>query len=111
MDDKIKKVIEMEQFLFGESIWIEMDEAYFELLRANYDKDETEIGPRRFKTYINKDLPIYIIIIPAGRQHNGERMVQYFHLVVEDFELGECNGSYELIDEDTLFNKFNIKYN
>jgi hypothetical protein len=110
MDD-IKKTAEIDAFLFGESIWIEMDEAYYESLRAQYGKDETEIGPRKYKTYLNKDLPIYIILIPAGKQHNGERVIQYFHLIVEDFELGECNGSYELIDEDTLFNKFNIKYN
>lgn len=111
MDD-IKKVVEQcDDFLFSDSLWIEMDDAYFNALRAQYGKDETEIGPRKYKTYINSEMPIYIILIPAGKQHDGKTMVQYFHLIVEDFELGQCNGSYELIDEHTLFNKFNIKYN
>ena len=110
--DEIKKVAdECQEFLFSDSLWVEMDDAYFKTLRAQYGKDETEIGPRKYKTYINSEMPIYIILIPAGKQHDGNRAIQYFHMIVEDFELGQCNGSYELIDEDKLFHKFNIKYN
>jgi len=52
-----------------------------------------------------------LMVIPAGRQHNGEEMVQYFHIITEDLELGECNGSYELVTKKDLEEKFNIKYN
>jgi len=92
------------------SYWVEMDENYFNELRERFQKGPDEIGPREFKTYINKDLPIYMIVIPAGKQHNGDESVQYFHTIVEDLELGECNGSYELITETELENKYNIIY-
>ena len=56
-------------------------------------------------------MPVQLMVIPAGRQHNGEEMVQYFHIITEDLELGECNGSYELVTKKDLEEKFNIKYN
>ena len=92
------------------SYWVEMDEDYFNELRERFEKGPDEIGPRQFKTYINKDLPIYMIVIPAGKQLNGEHIVQYFHTIVEDLDMGDCNGSYELITESELENKYNIIY-
>jgi|TARA_B100000900_G_C20510508_1_gene687782 hypothetical protein len=92
------------------SYWVEMDENYFNELRERFQKGPDEIGPREFKTYVNKDLPIYMIVIPAGKQHNGEHIVQYFHTIAEDLDMGDCNGSYELITETELENKYNIIY-
>ena len=91
--------------------WTEMDEDYFKGLREEYNKTEDEIGPRKFKSFIHSELPLYILIFPAGKQHNGETMVQYYHTITEDLEVGTCNGSYKLITETELFEKFNIKYN
>ena len=90
--------------------WTEMNEGYFNELREKYQKGPDEIGPREFKSYINKDLPIYMIVIPAGKQRDGDQSIQYFHIIVEDLEVGECNGSYELLTETELENKHNIIY-
>lgn len=91
--------------------WEEMDEAYFQMLRDRFNKTESEISQRKFKTYINSDFPFWLMVMPAGKQHNGEEMIQYFHTIIEDMEWGECNGEYLLVTEAQLEEKFNIKYN
>lgn len=91
--------------------WTEMDDVYYEHLRERFKKGPDEIGPRQFKQFQNAFLPIQMMVIPAGRQHNGDEVVSYFHTLTEDMELGECNGSYELVTEKELEEKFNIKYN
>lgn len=91
--------------------WSEMDDVYYDHLRERFQKGPDEIGPRQFKQFQNAFLPIQMMVIPAGRQHNGEEMVQYFHTITEDMEEGECNGSYALLTENELEEKFNIKYN
>jgi len=88
-----------------------MDDVYYEHLRERFKKGPDEIGPRLFKQFQNAFLPIQMMVIPAGRQHNGEEVVSYYHILTEDMELGECNGSYELVTEKELEEKFNIKYN
>ena len=108
--DKATAEAEAEYLANGHS-WTEMDEGYFEMLRKQYNKGPDEIGPRKFKTYIHdNNEPLYIIVIPAGRQHNGDESVQYYHTILEDLEFNECNGSYKLLTETELFNKYNIKY-
>ena len=91
--------------------WKEMNEDYFQHLRQRFDKGVDEIGPRITKSYQNKFLPLQMMVIPAGRQHDGESMVQMFHLIVEDMEKGECNGEYSLISETELTEKYNINFN
>jgi hypothetical protein len=103
---------EMNQYLDEPALeWDEMNEVYYQHLRERFGKSKDEIGPRQFKQFQNSYIPLQIIVIPAGRQHNGENMVQYFHTIIEDLEDGECNGIYELITEEDLEKKFNIKYN
>jgi len=103
---------EMEEYLSQPTDeWSEMDEAYYEHLRERFKKGPDEIGPRLFKQFQNVFLPIQMMVIPAGRQHNGEEVVSYYHTLTEDMELGECNGSYALLTEQELEEKFNIKYN
>jgi len=103
---------EMEQYLSHPvDEWIELDESYYEHLRERFKKGPDEIGPRQSKLFQNKFIPVQMMVIPAGRQYNGEEMVQYFHIITEDLELGECNGSYELVTKKDLEEKFNIKYN
>ena len=91
--------------------WNEMDEAYYSNMRERFSKGPDEIGPRVWKSYQNKNIPIQLMVIPAGRQHDGEVMVQWFHTIVEDMQLGECNGEYELITEAQLLEKYNINFN
>jgi len=51
-----------------------------------------------------------IIVVPAGKQHNGERMVQYYHTVLEDFHWVGPNGQYKLVDEFELNEMLNTNY-
>ena len=105
---------EAEDYLSNNQEWQEMDDTYYTQLRERFAKGADEIGPRNFKTYISKGIPIWMMVIPAGKQaltENPSVMVQHFHTICEDMELGECNGSYELITEAELESKFNIKYN
>ena len=51
-----------------------------------------------------------ITVIPAGRQHDGNRMVQWFHTITQDFHDVGPNGIYELVDENGLYNKLNNTY-
>ena len=91
--------------------WTEMDDGYYEMLRKQHNVGEDKIGPRNFKTFIMPEAALYIMVIPAGKQHDGEKTTQYYHTIIEDLQFGECNGSYDLVTEETLFEKFNIKYN
>jgi hypothetical protein len=91
--------------------WKEMDESFYNNLRERFGKGEDEIGPRIWKSYQNKMIPLQLMVIPAGRQHDGDTNVQMFHTLVEDMQLGECNGEYELITEAQLLEKYNINFN
>ena len=102
---------EAEEFLMNTVEWQEMDEAYYAHLRERFDKGPDEIGPREFKSFKSINLPLWMMVIPAGKQHDGEKMVQHFHTITEDLEDGQVNGAYELVTEQTLEEKFNIKYN
>jgi len=100
-----------EQFLQNPEEWDEMDEAYYESMRDRFEKGPDEIGPRQFKTYMNRNIPIWVFIMPAGRQHDGENFVSYYHVIAEDMQNGEVNGDYALLTEQELESKYNIKYN
>jgi hypothetical protein len=107
-----KAIDEAEEFfLQNPEQWDEMDEAYYEGMRARFGKGPDDIGPRQFKTYMNRNMPIWMFVMPAGRQHNGENFVGYYHVIAEDMEHGECNGAYSLMTETELKNKYNITYN
>lgn len=100
-----------EYFLQNPEEWDLMDEAYYEGMRERFGKGPDEIGPRQFKTYMNRNMPIWVFVMPAGRQHNGEMVVNYYHVIAEDMESGECNGDYALLTEQELESKYNINYN
>ena len=51
------------------------------------------------------------IVIPAGKQHDGEKMVQFYHTIFQDYHLGEPNGTYKLVTETELFEMLNTNYN
>jgi|TARA_B100000085_G_scaffold127958_2_gene116504 hypothetical protein len=91
--------------------WEEMDNDFYEHLRERFQKGPDEIGPRQWKSFQNKVVPMQLMVIPAGRQHDGEKSVQWFHTIVEDLTHGECNGEYALITETELSEKYNINFN
>ena len=91
-----------------DDFWNELSEEEKDALtKAQAD----EIGPRVWKSYHNKFLPLQMMVIPAGRQHDGDKVVQMFHIIVEDMEGGECNGEYSLISETELLDKYNLTFN
>jgi len=51
------------------------------------------------------------IVIPAGKQHNGEEFVQFYHTIFQDYHEGGPNGVYKLVDEVQLFDMLNNNYN
>jgi len=91
--------------------WEEMNDDFYNHLRERFQKGPDEIGPRAWKSYQNKMIPMQLMIIPAGRQHDGEKTVQMFHTILEDLKQGECNGEYELITETQLTERYNINFN
>jgi hypothetical protein len=52
-----------------------------------------------------------IIVMAAGKQHDGERMVQFYHTIFQDYHSGGPNGDYKLVDEIKLFEMLNTNYN
>lgn len=52
-----------------------------------------------------------IIVMAAGKQHDGERMVQFYHTIFQDYHSGGPNGDYKLVDEIELFEMLNNNYN
>lgn len=111
-DAMAKAIDEAEEyFLQNPEEWDEMDEAYYESMRDRFGKGPDEIGPRQFKTYMNRNMPIWVFVMPAGRQHEEGGVVNYYHVIAEDMQDGEVNGDYTLLTEQELESKYNIKYN
>jgi len=52
-----------------------------------------------------------IVVIPAGKQHNGEEFIQFYHTIFTDYNEGGPNGDYKLVDEIDLFDMLNTNYN
>lgn len=52
-----------------------------------------------------------LLVMSAGKQHDGEKMVQFYHTIFEDYHSGGPNGSYKLVDETELFEMLNTNYN
>lgn len=51
------------------------------------------------------------IVVPAGKQHDGEKWVQWYHLIFEDFHWVGPNGNHKLVDEFELNEILNNTYN
>ena len=67
-DEVLKAQLELEGQFQKAHEWHEMDDEYYEHLRGRFGKGSDEIGPRDFKTYKGVGIPIYMMVIPAGRQ-------------------------------------------
>jgi len=51
------------------------------------------------------------IVIPAGKQHDGEKFVKFYHTIFTHYNDVGPNGQYELVDEFRLFELLNTNYN
>jgi len=51
------------------------------------------------------------IVIPAGKQHDGEKFVKFYHTIFTHYNDPSPNGQYELVDEFRLFELLNTNYN
>ena len=82
--------------------WTEMDESFYQHLRERFDKvlrrDWTTYSKNISKQISSNPNDCY----PCRRQHNGEEMVQMFHIIVEDLEGKDCNGEYFLTIRTTI---------
>lgn len=61
--------------------------------------------------FIDQSDNFEFIVIPAGRQHNGEEFVSFYHTIFQDYHWGSPNGEYKLVDEIQLFDMLNTNYN
>jgi hypothetical protein len=51
------------------------------------------------------------IVIPAGKQHDGEEFVEFYHTIFTHYNDPGPNGQYELVDEVQLYDMLNKNYN
>lgn len=51
------------------------------------------------------------IVLPAGKQHDGKEMVQFYHTIFQDYHDVGPNGNYKLVNETELFDMLNTNYN
>jgi hypothetical protein len=109
-DELIKELAELESKLSTDS-WTEINENYYSYLRERLNKTEDEIGPRLVKSFKHDFMPVWAIVIPAGRMHTdtGE-VVSYYHIVLEFMDELEPNGQYEFLSETEMKEKFNITF-
>ena len=52
-----------------------------------------------------------IVVIPAGKQHDGEEFIQFYHTIFTHYNDPGPNGQYELVDEVQLYDMLNKNYN
>jgi|11_taG_2_1085331.scaffolds.fasta_scaffold01675_7 hypothetical protein len=62
-------------------------------------------------TFIDHGDNFEFIVIPAGKQHDGEGFVEFYHTIFQDYHTGGPNGEYKLVDEVQLFDMLNTNYN
>jgi len=72
-----------------------------------YDITDVD-GVVRFKDHGSN---FEIIVIPAGKQHDGNEMINFYHTIYQDYHDVGPNGEYRLVDYTELFNMLNTNYN
>lgn len=72
-----------------------------------YDVSDVD-GVVRFKDHGSN---FELIVIPAGKQHDGDEMINFYHTIYQDYHDGGPNGEYRLVDSAELFNMLNTNYN
>ena len=51
------------------------------------------------------------LVMSAGKQHDGEKFVKFYHTIFTHYNDVGPNGQYELVDEFRLFELLNTNYN
>ena len=51
------------------------------------------------------------VVIPAGKQHDGEEFIEFYHTIFTHYNDPGPNGQYELVDEVQLYDMLNKNYN
>jgi hypothetical protein len=51
-----------------------------------------------------------ILVLPAGKQHDGKEWIQFYHTIFEDYHEGSPNGQYKLVDEFELIQMLGTNY-
>jgi len=72
-----------------------------------YDITDVD-GVVRFKDHGSN---FEVIVIPAGKQHDGNEMINFYHTIYQDYHDVGPNGEYRLVDYTELFNMLNTNYN
>jgi len=91
---------------------------YGEETQTNYIMD-MKYSPEIFRVTGTDDALKFIdhgdnfefIVIPAGRQHDGEEFVEFYHTIFTHYNDPGPNGQYELVDEVQLYDMLNNNYN
>ena len=83
-----------------------------ELMGIEYPRDTykvTDVGDSI--KFVDHGDNFEIVVIPAGRQHNGDEFVQFYHTIFTHYNDPGPNGEYELVDEVQLYDILNKNYN
>lgn len=91
---------------------------YGEETQTNYIMD-MKYSPEIFRVTGTDDALKFIdhgdnfefIVIPAGKQHDGEEFVEFYHTIFTHYNDPGPNGQYELVDEVQLYDMLNNNYN
>jgi hypothetical protein len=91
---------------------------YGEETQTNYIMD-MKYSPEIFRVTGTDDALKFIdhgdnfefIVIPAGKQHDGEEFVEFYHTIFTHYNDPGPNGQYELVDEVQLYDMLNKNYN
>jgi len=62
-------------------------------------------------SFIDHGANFEIVVIPAGKHHDGEEFVRFYHTIFTDFADPNPNGEYKLVDEHELHDMLNTNNN
>ena len=83
-----------------------------EIMDIKYSKDIYKVtGVDDGIKFVDHGDNYEFIVLPAGKQHDGKEMVQFYHTIHQDYHEGGPNGVYKLVDEVQLFDMLNNNYN
>lgn len=82
------------------------------IMDINYSSDIYKVtGVDNSIRFVDHGDNFEFIVIPAGRQHDGEKFVKFYHTIFTHYNDVGPNGVYELVDETRLFELLNTNYN
>ena len=83
-----------------------------EIMDINYSTDIYKVtGVDDGIRFVDHGNNYEFIVLPAGKQHDGKEMVQFYHTIFQDYHDVGPNGNYKLVNETELFDMLNTNYN